>query len=144
MAISQTSIDSFVSPEEFRDVVLAVEKYPEFLPEVKRVTVESRSEKGMRAAFDVAVSFGGFDVETRYTLDYEIDGLTIRWKLAESPDMTINDGEWRLEETADGETLAHYRSEIVTSLPVPEEIQGAFAEQQMPKLMERFRDRVEG
>jgi ribosome-associated toxin RatA of RatAB toxin-antitoxin module len=144
MTVSQTSIDSFVSPEEFRDVVLAVEKYPEFLPEVKRVTVDSRGEKSMRATFEVALSFAGFDVQTRYTLDYEIDALTVKWKLAESPDLTKNDGEWRLEETEDGETLAHYYSDIVTSLPIPEEVQRAFAEQQMPKLMERFRDRVEG
>jgi ribosome-associated toxin RatA of RatAB toxin-antitoxin module len=144
MAVSQTSIDSFVSPEEFLDVVLAVESYPEFLPEVKRVTVESKSEGKMRATFEVAVAFAGFDVETRYTLDYEIGPLLVKWRLAESPDMTKNEGEWRLEETADGETLAHYYSDIVTTLPIPEAVQQAFAEQQMPKLMERFRDRVEG
>jgi ribosome-associated toxin RatA of RatAB toxin-antitoxin module len=144
MTISQTSIESFVSPGEFRDVVLAVEKYPEFLPEVKRVVVLSRGPNAMRATFDVALAFAGFDVKTSYTLDYDIGESRVAWKLAESPDLSKNEGEWRLEATRDGETLAHYRAELVTSLPIPEEVQKAFAEQQLPKLMEQFRDRAEG
>ncbi len=144
MTVSETKIESFVSPDEFRDVVLDVEKYPEFLSEVKRVTVEARTPKTMRATFDVALAFAGFDVKTRYTLEYDIEPKRVAWKLAESPDLTKNEGEWRLEETPDGETVAHYRAEIVTTLPIPEEVQTAFAEQQLPKLMEKFRDRAEG
>ena len=56
--------------------------------------------------------------------------------------MTKNEGEWRLEDN-DGETKALYRSELVTTLPVPLEVQTAFAEAELPKLMERFRDRAE-
>ncbi len=144
MTESKTTIETFVSPSEFRDVVLAVEKYPEFLPEVKRVSVHSRSANAMRATFEVALAFAGFDVKTSYTLDYDFDEKRVAWKLAESPDLTKNEGEWRLEETKDGETIAHYRSEIVTSLPIPQEVQTAFADQQLPKLMEQFRDRAEG
>ena len=36
MPISETTIETFVSPSEFLDVVLDVEKYPRFLPEVKK------------------------------------------------------------------------------------------------------------
>jgi ribosome-associated toxin RatA of RatAB toxin-antitoxin module len=144
MPVTETSIETFVSPAEFRDIVLAVEKYPEFLGEVKRVTVEERTPKKMRATFEVSLAFAGVDVNTSYTLDYDIEDMRVAWRLAESPDLTKNEGEWRLEETADGETVAHYRSELVTSLPIPEGVQNAFAEQELPKLMSKFRDRAEG
>ena len=39
----------------------------------------------MKATFYVAVAFAGFKVETKYTLDYVIDGHTVRWTPAESP-----------------------------------------------------------
>ncbi len=145
MPVSQTKVESFVEPLEFLDVVLDVEKYVEFLPEVKEVEVLSKSESAMRARFGVAVSFAGMDVKTEYTVDYTIDrdALTVSWTLFESPDLTVNEGEWRLEETSDGETLAHYRSEIVTSLPIAEEIQKAFADSQMPELMQKFQERAE-
>lgn len=142
MPESRAEIESFVSPAEFLAVVLDVEKYPEFLPEVKKVEVHSRTDTAMKATFHIAVAFAGFKVETRYTLDYRIDGTTVRWTLAESPDMTKNEGEWVLED-ADGETKAHYRSEMVTTLPIPLDVQQAFAEAEMPKLMEKFRDRAE-
>ena len=145
MPISETTIESFVSPSEFLDVVLDVKQYPRFLPEVKEVEVISSSDHAMRARFGVAVSFAGLDVKTEYTVDYVIDrgAHTVRWSLHASPDLTVNEGEWRLEETADGETLAHYRAEIVTSLPIAAEIQKAFADSQLPELMQKFQDRAE-
>lgn len=145
MPISETTIETFVSPTEFLDVVLDVKKYPQFLPEVKEVQVLSSSDSALRARFVVAVSFAGMDIKTEYTIDYVIDrdALTVTWSLHASPDLTVNDGEWRLEETSDGETVAHYRSEIVTSLPIAPEIQKAFADSQMPELMQKFQERAE-
>jgi ribosome-associated toxin RatA of RatAB toxin-antitoxin module len=145
MPISETTIETFVSPAEFLDVVLDVTKYPAFLPEVKEVEVISSSDTAMRARFGVAVAFAGLDVKTEYTVDYVIDrdALTVTWSLHASPDLTVNDGEWRLKETDDGETKAHYRSEIVTSLPIAPEIQKAFADSQLPELMQKFQDRAE-
>ncbi len=145
MPISETTIETFVSPSEFLDVVLDVEKYPRFLPEVKKAEVLSKSDKALQARFHVAVAFAGMDVKTEYTLDYVIDrdALTVSWTLASSPDLTVNDGVWRLEETADGETIAHYRSELVTSLPIAPEIQKAFADSQLPAMMQKFQERAE-
>lgn len=145
MPISETTIESFVAPSEFLDVVLDVTNYPRFLPEVKKVEVLSKCETAMRARFHVAVAFAGLDVKTEYTVDYTIDrdALTVSWTLHASPDLTVNDGVWRLEETADGETIAHYRSELVTSLPIALEIQKAFADSQLPEMMQKFQERAE-
>jgi ribosome-associated toxin RatA of RatAB toxin-antitoxin module len=143
MPKSSTTIETFVSPEEFREIILDVEKYPEFLPEVKKVVVHERSDSSMLASFFVEVKVGGMDVKTDYTCRYTIDGNNIRWTLDKSDSMTTNEGSWTLEETDDGETRAQYESEIVTTLPIPQDLQKLFADQEMPRMMQRFRDRAE-
>ena len=143
MPKSSTSFESFVSPEELQAVVVAVEKYPEFLPEVKRVVVHERKADTMLASFFVEVTVGGMEVKTEYTCRYTFSGNEIRWTLDKSPDLTKNEGRWKLEETDDGETRATYESELVTSLPIPEPVQKLFADQEMPRMMQRFRDRAE-
>ncbi len=141
-----SKIEAFVSPSEFRDVVLDVEAYPEFLDEVKKVRVAERDDESMTATFEIAVSFGGFDVKTEYTLKYDFgEENVVSWTLLSSPDLTKNEGSWRLEVGEDeDETIAHYEAEIVSSLPIPEVVQESFAEQALPELLEAFQSRVEG
>jgi ribosome-associated toxin RatA of RatAB toxin-antitoxin module len=143
MPKSSTSIESFVSPDEFRALVIALEKYPEFLPEVKRVDVKERSAAGATATFYVEVSVGGMEVKTEYTVRYTFGESEIRWQLVSSPTLTKNEGLWRLEETDGGETRAYYEHELVTTLPIPEDLQKIFADQELPRMMQRFRDRAE-
>jgi ribosome-associated toxin RatA of RatAB toxin-antitoxin module len=143
MPKSSTTVESFVSPEEFREVVLKVEDYPKFIPEVKKVEVLERTKTVLRARFFVEVSVGGMEIKTEYTSKYSLGDKEIRWVLESSPTLSKNEGMWRLEETKDGETRAYYESELVTTLPVPEEMQKIFADQELPKMMQRFRDRAE-
>ena len=143
MPKSSTSIESFVSPVEFREIVVALDKYPEFLPEVKRVDVTERSAAGATATFYVEVSVSGIEVKTEYTVRYEFASPEIRWHLVSSPTLTKNEGLWRIDETKDGETRAYYENELVTSLPIPEEMQKIFADQELPRMVQRFRDRAE-
>jgi ribosome-associated toxin RatA of RatAB toxin-antitoxin module len=143
MPKSSTSFETFASPDELRAIVIAVEKYPEFLPEVKRVSVRDKSAGGFIATFNVEVKVGSIEVKTEYTVRYTTQGNTIAWKLESSPNVSKNEGQWRLEETKDGETKAYYEAEIETTLPIPPELQKVFADQEMPKMMQRFRDRAE-
>lgn len=143
MPKSSTSFESFVSPEELQAVVVAVEKYPEFLPEVKRVVVRSRHDDGFLATFFVEVKVSGLEVKTEYTVRYVVSAGEVHWKLEESPTMTKNEGHWRFEELKDGETKAHYEAELETTLPIAPELQKMFADNEMPKMMQRFRDRAE-
>jgi ribosome-associated toxin RatA of RatAB toxin-antitoxin module len=143
MPKSSTTVESFVSPDEFREVVLAVENYPEFIPEVKKVVVHERAKTALRATFHVEVNVGGMEIKSEYTVKYTMSDTDIRWTLESSPTLTKNEGSWRLEETKDGETKAYYESEIVTNLPIPLELQKLFADQEMPRMMQRFRDRAE-
>jgi ribosome-associated toxin RatA of RatAB toxin-antitoxin module len=143
MPKSSTTVESFVSPDEFRAVIVAVDKYPEFLPEVKKVVVHERNANSLLASFFVEVNVGGMEIKTEYTCRYVISEDEIRWTLEKSPDLTKNEGRWKLSETADGETKAVYENELVTSLPIPEPMQKLFADQEMPRMMQRFRDRAE-
>lgn len=144
MPKSSTTVETFAAPEEFREIILAFEKYPEFLPEVKRVVVHERSDSSALATFYVEVKVGGMDVKTEYTVRYTFKGNDISWTLDKSPNLTKNEGFWKLTETSDGETRAVYENEIVTTLPIPLELQKLFADQEMPRMMQRFRDRAEG
>lgn len=143
MPKSSTSFETFVSPDELRAVVLDLEKYPEFLPEVKKVSVKERSDQAVVATFHVEIKAGGLDVKTEYTVRYTLAPREISWTLVESPTLTKNEGKWRFEETADGETKAFYEAELTTSLPIPPELQKMVADQELPRMAQRFRDRAE-
>jgi ribosome-associated toxin RatA of RatAB toxin-antitoxin module len=143
MPKSSTNFETFASPDELRAIVVDVEKYPQFLPEVKRVTVKDKTADGFVATFFVEVKVGGSVVKTEYTVRYALKGDTISWDLVSSPDVSKMEGFWKLEETADGETKAHYEATLETTLPIPLELQKVFADQELPKMMQRFRDRAE-
>ena len=143
MPKSSTTVESFVSPEEFREVILKVEDYPKFIPEVKKVVVLERTKSVLRAQFFVEVTVGGMEIKTEYTTKYTLGDTEIRWVLESSPTLSKNEGVWKLEETKDGETKAYYESELITTLPIPPEVQKIFADQELPKMMQRFRDRAE-
>jgi ribosome-associated toxin RatA of RatAB toxin-antitoxin module len=110
---------------------------------VKRVEVKERSDTSMLATFYVEVKVSGLEIKTEYTVRYNIGKDEISWTLVSSPTLTKNEGKWRLEETADGETKAHYEAELVTSLPIGPDLQKLFADQELPRMMQRFRDRAE-
>lgn len=143
MPKSSTSFETFVSPDELRAVVVDVEKYPAFLPEVKKVSVRSRHDDGFVATFFVEVKVSGLEVKTEYTVRYTVKPREVSWRLEESPNMSKNEGSWRFEETADGETKAHYTAELETTLPIAPELQKVFADNELPRMMQRFRDRAE-
>lgn len=143
MPKSSTSFESFVSPDELRAVVLDVERYPEFLPEVKRVVVQSRSTDGFVATFFVEVKVSSIEVKTEYTVRYKLGAREVTWALEASPTMSKNEGKWRFEELKDGETKAFYEAELETTLPIAPELQKIFADNELPRMMQRFRDRAE-
>src|SRR5690606_512339 len=107
------------------------------------VDITERGQDSMLATFHVQVKVGGMDVNTDYTVRYKLSENEVSWSLVHSPTLTKHDGMWRIEATPDGETRAHYENEIVTTLAIPEELQKIFADQELPRMMQRFRDRAE-
>src|SRR5690606_12156617 len=97
-----------------------------------------------KAKFHVEVSVGGIEVKNEYTVVYTIGDNEVSWVLDSSPVLTKNEGSWKLREGEDeDETIADYEAELITSLPIPEEVQKMFADEQLPAMMEKFRDRAE-
>lgn len=143
MPIAKSTLETFVSPDELKAVILDFEKYPEFMKEVTKVEVLERSDEEIVAKFHVHVSFAGFDIRSWYVTRYAIDDTTISWELVESDGISKMNGRWELTETDDGECKAKYQAEVETTMAVPPEIQAAFVEESLPKLMEAFRDRAE-
>ncbi|MCB9593782.1 MAG: SRPBCC family protein [Sandaracinaceae bacterium] len=143
MPIAKSTLETFVSPEELKEVILDFEKYPEFMDEVTKVEVLERSDSSITAKFHVHVAFAGFDLKSTYTTKYAITDDTVSWELVESTDISKMNGKWVFTETEDGECKADYEAELETNMAIPPEVQAAFVEESLPKLMEAFRDRAE-
>jgi len=143
MPVAKSKLETFVSPEDLKEVILDFESYPKFLKEVQRVEVLERTDELVRAKFYIHVAFGGFEIESDYTTKYTVDELSITWELEHSESITKMNGSWALTETDDGECVANYEAEIETNLAIPPEVQALFVEESLPKLMETFRDRAE-
>ena len=137
-------VETFVTPEEFKEQILDFESYPEFMKEVKRVEIHERSDTAIDATFHIDIGFMGVEIKSHYRVRYAIEDLVIRWELVESPTITQNAGSWTLERTDDDECIGRYEVELATNLGIPPEIEAAFSEQELPKMMEKLRDRVEG
>lgn len=143
MPLAKCTLETFVTPEELKAVILDFEKYPEFLAEVARVLVLEKSDTSMLCTFHIHIAFAGFDIDTDYTTRYTIDGLEISWELERSPSITKMNGRWSLSPTDDDECVAEYEALVETNLAIPPEVQALFVEESLPKLMEQFRDRAE-
>jgi len=143
MPVAKSTLETFVSPEDLKAVILDFEKYPEFMKEVTEVEVLERSDEAIVAKFHIHIAFAGFDIRSSYTTRYTIDGHTITWELVESENITKMNGKWELHETDDDECRAEYEAEVETNLGVPPDVQALFVEESLPKLMESFRDRAE-
>lgn len=143
MPTAKATLETFVSPDELKSVILDFESYPKLMKEVVRVEVHEQTDDAADVTFHLDLSFGGFTLKSHYRVRYAIEDRSITWSLVESPTITKNAGSWKLEETADGETRAFYEGEVETNLPIPPEVQAAFAQQELPKMMEKIRDRAE-
>jgi ribosome-associated toxin RatA of RatAB toxin-antitoxin module len=98
------------------DVILDLERYPEWADGVRHVTVTERDEQGRpilaRYVVDARV------VEIEYTLRYDHSGPHLTWSLEQSDVVRQLDGEYRLE-PVDGGTQVTYFLEVDITIPVP-------------------------
>ena len=141
MAQASRSVTVNVPPEKLFEVITDYEKYPEFLPEVKKVKVE----------------FGAGNVkEVSYTVDIKAKVITytlkhtarppdeLAWTMVRGEMMKGNDGTWMLKPGAQaGTTEATYTIDLKLSSLVPGFIEKALAEQSLPGLLANFKARAE-
>lgn len=108
-------------PELCFEVVCEVERYPEWIEEVKEVEVLSRDDDGRPGS--VFFRLGGMGRSVSYTLEYYYGSnpLRIAWRLADGNLIRNLDGEYKflpMQGTSEATDL-HFRLEVdlLTRLP---------------------------
>ena len=100
-------------------VVTDVERYPEWVGDLKAVEVLERDEDGRASV--VAFRAAAFGRSTNYTLEYDYSGMpeVISW-VQRSGDLTSRlDGSYQFAAAGDGETEVTYRLTVDLRVPIP-------------------------
>lgn len=139
--MSQASAEIVIAApiEHVFEVIADYERYPEFLPEMKAVRVDSKVD-------DVAIVT--FELELIMRLSYTLRLVAerprrLRWSLERAKMMTENDGGWELSSTPEGHTKAIYGLELKLKGLVPRSVSTRLAGQTLPQTLQRFKTRAE-
>lgn len=129
-----------VTPDQLMAVIGDWEKYPEFLPEVKKITVANRTPGSAEVTYEIDVI-----KRIHYTLRIVTEGLTSRWSLLKGELFKKNEGSWLLKPEGTGQTLATYTLEVAIGgfIPVPRAITDKLTEHSLPALLDNFKKRAE-
>lgn len=141
MAQATRSVTVNVPPEKLFDIIADYEKYPEFLPEVKKVKVDAGQGSIKEVTYTV-------DIKAKvitYTLKHTAERPTkVAWTMIKGEMMKGNDGTWVLKPGAQPNTTdATYTIDLKLSSLVPGFIEKALAEQSLPSLLANFKNRAE-
>jgi len=122
------------------DVVTDVEKYPEFLKEVKTVRIEKREGETVTAAHQIEII-----KMINYTLDLtkDLPNKRFLWTLVKGQLITKNDGYWEFVEQGPARCSATYNIDIKFGLLVPSSITNMLTEVNLPKTLDAFKKRAE-
>jgi ribosome-associated toxin RatA of RatAB toxin-antitoxin module len=138
MPKSVRSIVIQAPPDKCYAVIADFEKYPEFVSELKKAKVLSRDKNRSRIEFTIKVL-----KEINYTLDITGEPPTgLRWTLFKGF-MKKNDGGWKLKDVGGGRTEATYEVDVEFGLMVPSSVIKMLQENNLPKMLEAFKKRIE-
>lgn len=139
MAGATRSIVINASMEKLFSVITDYEKYPEFLPEVKKIRL------GTRKGNEIDVHYEAEIVKTiKYSLRLKEEKPNkVSWSFIEGEFMKDNKGGWVLEDLGAGKIKATYNIEVAVGMLVPKTIITALIDTQLPKTLEAFKKRAE-
>jgi coenzyme Q-binding protein COQ10 len=141
MAQASRSVIVNVPPEKLFDVIVDYEKYPEFLPEVKKVKVNAGQGSIKEVTYTVDIKAKVITYTLRHTAE---PPSKLSWTMIKGEMMKGNDGTWALKPgTQPGTTEATYTIDLKLSSLVPGFIEKALAEQSLPGLLANFKGRAE-
>ncbi len=130
--------------ERFYEIVVDYERYPEFVPGIRRCRVRDLpGEKQVEYELDLGIR------RIRYVLRHEEQRpRRVAWSLVSGDMMKISNGSWELSPD-DGRTQAIYSVEIQISRPplVPQALVDRVSDEltrvQLPKTLAAFKARAE-
>jgi len=127
------------SVEKCFAIISDYERYPEFLPEVKRIKTANRRGAEVDLHYEAEVI-----KMIKYAVHiHEEKPTKVSWTLIDGEFMKDNRGGWVLEPLADGTTKATYNIAVEVGLLVPKTIVNALVDTQLPRLLENFKKRIE-
>ena len=141
MAQASRSVTVTVPPEKLFEVIVDYEKYPEFLPEVKKVKIEAGQGSIKEVTYTVDIKAKVINYTLKHTAERPNN---LSWTMIKGEMMKGNDGSWVLKAgTQPGTTDATYTIDLKLSSLVPGFIEKALAEQSLPGLLANFKARAE-
>jgi ribosome-associated toxin RatA of RatAB toxin-antitoxin module len=122
MTVAELATERMVvraSPERCFAVVADIEHYPDWVPDMKEVTVHDRDDQG----YPHLVTFraAAFGRSTTYTLEYDFSQAPriVAWRLTKGDITTKLDGQYVFDAAADGGTELTYHLEVEIRVPIP-------------------------
>jgi ribosome-associated toxin RatA of RatAB toxin-antitoxin module len=120
-------------------VISDYERYPDFLPEVRKIRTFNRRGNEVDVQYEAEVV-----KVIKYTVHMKEEGPTrLSWSYIDGEFMKDNKGGWLLEDQGNGTTRATYSIEVEVGLLVPKSIVNALVDTQLPRLLENFKKRIE-
>ncbi len=120
-------------------VISDYERYPEFLPEVRKIRTSNRRGNEVDVQYEAEVV-----KVIKYTVHMKEEGPTkVSWTFIDGEFMKDNKGGWVLEKSGENQTKATYSIEVAVGALVPKTIVNALVDTQLPKLLENFKRRIE-
>ncbi len=140
MPQASRTVEVNVLPAQLMQVISDYERYPQFLPEVKKITVSERTANSALLTYEIEVI-----KRIHYAVRVTTDALVARWSLVRGELFKKNEGAWVLEPLEGGRTKATYSLELAFGgfIPVPRAITDRLAAQSLPALLEHFKARAE-
>jgi ribosome-associated toxin RatA of RatAB toxin-antitoxin module len=137
MASAQTQETFPCTAEEFYQIISSYEKYPEFLPEVKKCKV--LKEEGGKKLVE-------FDVSLIKTFKYrlwmtEVPGKSIHWTFDSGEVFKTSTGSWVLEPQG-AQVKVTYDVDATFTLFVPGPVAKALVSVNLPMMMKNYKERV--
>jgi coenzyme Q-binding protein COQ10 len=119
-------------------VIADYERYPEFLPDMKRVEVLSRHDGLLVVRFEVELV-----MRVSYTLRMQEDApRSITWTLEEAKMLSENNGGWRLEPEGN-QTRATYTLDVKLRGLLPKAVSTRLLGTTLPEMLQCFKQRAE-
>jgi len=124
--------------QDFYDVVVDYEAYPEFVDHMAHARVIETDGKRSRVQFKVH-----YIRDIPYTLDiYHDEPKRVWWELVESPLFKLSSGSWELKYKGKAKTEVTYTVEIVPRVLVPSKILDTLTRHNLPTMMHAFAARA--
>ena len=139
MAGAQRTITINATVEKCWSVISDYERYPEFLPEVKKIRTLNRRGTEVDVQYEAEVV-----KIIKYTVHMKEEApKKVSWSFIDGEFMKDNKGGWVLEDAGEGKTKATYSIAVEVGMLVPKTIVNALVDTQLPKLLENFKKRIE-